>query len=183
MMAVFAANAQRWLIYETFSDGSSDTSRTLVATSPNQNAALISSFDPEEANPIPGVAKHFTYIDYKRDTVFYQLHYSKDEKYYTGYSLNNGNEYTLEKTEKLHGYNCKKYTTSLFSNKMEFWVTEDLKNHRGTPSASFGNLPGVVVQIVRNGNTTTRLASVEKYKDIEPIIPDNLRSEEVDSSR
>ena len=174
MVAVFAANAQRWLIYETFSDGSSDTSRTLVATSPNQNAALISSADPEEANPIPGIAKHFTYIDYKRDTVFYQLYYSKDEKYYTGYSLNNSNEYTLEKTEKINGYNCKKYTTSLFSNKMEIWVTEDMKNHRGTPSASFGNLPGVVVQIVRNGNTTTRLASVEKYKDVELIIPDNL---------
>ena len=174
ILVVFAADAQRWLIYETFSDGSPDTSRTLVATSPNQNAALISSADPEEANPIPGIAKHFTYIDYKRDTVFYQLYYSKDEKYYTGYSLNNSNEYTLEKTEKLNGYNCKKYTTSLFSNKMEIWVTEDLKNHRGTPSASFGNLPGVVVQIVRNGNTTTRLASVEKYKDVELIIPDNL---------
>ena len=174
ILVVFAADAQRWLIYETFSDGSPDTSRTLVATSPNQNAALISSADPEEANPIPGIAKHFTYIDYKRDTVFYQLYYSKDEKYYTGYSLNNSNEYTLEKTEKLNGYNCKKYTTSLFSNKMEIWVTEDMKNHRGTPSASFGNLPGVVVQIVRNGNTTTRLASVEKYKDVELIIPDNL---------
>ena len=172
--AAFAANAQRWLIYETFTvGGSGDTSRTLVATSPNQNMALISSLDPEEANPIPGIAKHFTYIDYNRDTVFYQLHYSKNERYFTGYSLNNDNEYTLEKTEKINGYNCKKYTTSLFSNKMEIWVTEDLKNHRGTPSTSFGNLPGVVVQITRNGNTTTRLVSAEKYKDIELIIPPN----------
>ena len=126
MLAVFTANAQYWLTYETFTvGGSGDTSRTLVATSPNQNAALISSADPEEANPIPGIAKHFTYIDYNRDTVFYQLYYSKDEQYFTGYSLNNGNEYTLEKTEKLNGYNCKKYTTTLFSNKMEIWVTED----------------------------------------------------------
>ena len=31
----------------------------------------------------------------------------------------------------------------------------------------------MVVQITRNGNTTTRLAKVEKYKDIVPIIPDN----------
>ena len=175
MIATFTANAQYWLTYETFTvGGSGDTSRTLVATSPNQNAALISSADPEEANPIPGIAKHFTYIDYNRDTVFYQLYYSKDEQYFTGYSLNNGNEYTLEKTEKLNGYNCKKYTTTLFSNKMEIWVTEDLKRHRATPSASFGNLPGVVVQITRNGNTTTRLAKVEKYKDVEPIITDNF---------
>ena len=173
--AAFTVNAQYWLTYETFTvGGSGDTSRTLVATSPNQNAALISSADPEEANPIPGIAKHFTYIDYNRDTVFYQLYYSDNERYYTGYSLNNDNEYTLEKTEKLNGYNCKKYTTTLFSNKMEIWVTEDLKRHRATPAASFGNLPGVVVQITRNGNTTTRLAKVEKYKDIEPIITDNF---------
>ena len=175
MIATFTANAQYWLTYETFTvGGSGDTSRTLVATSPNQNAALINSADPEEANPIPGIAKHFTYIDYNRDTVFYQLYYSKDEQYFTGYSLNNGNEYTLEKTEQLNGYSCKKYTTTLFSNKMEIWVTEDLKRHRATPSASFGNLPGVVVQITRNGNTTTRLAKVEKYKDVEPIITDNF---------
>jgi len=175
ILSFCTANAQYRLIYESFAiGGSGDTSRTLVATSPNQNAALISSADPEEANPIPGIAKHFTYIDYGRDTVFYQLYYSKDEQYFTGYSLNNGNEYTLEKTEKLNGYNCKKYTTTLFSNKMEIWVTEDLKKHRATPSASFGNLPGVIVQITRNGNTTTRLAKVEKYKDVEPIITDNL---------
>jgi len=49
-----------------------------------------------------------------------------------------------------------------------------LKRHRATPAASFGNLPGVVVQITRNGNTTTRLAKVEKYKDVELIITDNF---------
>ena len=173
MIAAISANAQHRLIYESFTiGGSGDTSRTEVIVS--QNCLRISSADPEEANPIPGIAKHFTYIDYDRDTVFYQLFYSKDEQYFTGYSLNNGYEYTLEKTEKLNGYNCKKYTTTLFSNKMEIWVTEDLKKHRATPSASFGNLPGVVVQITRNGNTTTRLAKVEKYKDVEPIITDNF---------
>ena len=71
IMAVFTASAQYQLIYETFSDGSGDTSRTLVTVAGEQ--LRIASADPEESNPIPGIAKHITYIDFARDTAFYQL--------------------------------------------------------------------------------------------------------------
>ena len=172
MLATLTASAQYRLLYESFTVGSDgDTSRTEVLAT--QNCLKISSADPAEENPIPGIAQHFTYIDYNHDTAFYQLYYSANEQYYCGLSLKNGNEYTLEKTEKVNGYNCKKYTTTLFSNKMEIWVTEELK-FRATPSSSFADLPGVLVQLTRNGNTTTRLASVKKIKDTEPPIPANL---------
>jgi len=173
MLAAFTADAQYRLLYESFTiGGNGDTSRTAVAVS-RDNCLQINSADPAEENPIPGIAQHITYIDYNRDTAFYQLYYSNKEQYYCGFSIKSGNEYTLEKTEKVNGYNCKKYTTSLFSNKMEIWATEDLK-FRATPSSSFADLPGVVVQITRNGNTTTRLASVSKFKDVAPIPPANL---------
>ena len=172
VMAILTANAQYRLLYESFTvGGNGDTSHT--ETLVFDNCLKISSADPTEENPIPGIAQHITYIDYNRDTVFYQLFYSKEEQYYTGYSLKNDNQYTLEKTEKVNGYNCKKYTSTLFSNKMEIWVTEDLKC-RATASASFGNLPGVLVQLTRNGNTTTRLSSVKKSKNTDPLIPTNL---------
>ena len=172
MLATLTASAQYRLLYESFTVGSDgDTSRTEVLAT--QNCLKISSADPAEENPIPGIAQHFTYIDYNHDTAFYQLYYSANEQYYCGLSLKNGNEYTLEKTEKVNGYNCKKYTTTLFSNKMEIWVTEELK-FRATPSSTFADLPGVLVQLTRNGNTTTRLASVKKIKDTEPPIPANL---------
>ena len=172
MLATLTASAQYRLLYESFTVGSDgDTSHTEVLAT--QNCLKISSADPAEENPIPGIAQHFTYIDYNHDTAFYQLYYSANEQYYCGLSLKNGNEYTLEKTEKINGYNCKKYTTTLFSNKMEIWVTEELK-FRATPSSSFADLPGVLVQLTRNGNTTTRLASVKKIKDTEPPIPANL---------
>ena len=170
-MATFAANAQHWLVYETFTVGGGDTSRTNVAV--NQDMVVISSADPEEANPIPGIAKHITYIYYPLDTAFYQLNYTYPEKYYTGFSIKNNNEYTFEKVEKINGYKCKKYTTTLFSNKMEVWITEDLK-YLATPTTTFADLPGVLVQYTRNGNTTTRLASVSRYKNIEFPQPQNL---------
>ena len=173
MLAIFTADAQYRLLYESFTvGGSGDTTHTAVTVS-QDNCLQINSADPAEENPIPGIAQHITYIDYKHDTAFYQLYYSTNEHYYCGLSLKNGNEYTLEKSEKVNGYNCKKYTTTLFSNKMEIWITEDLK-FRATTSSTFADLPGVLVQRTRNGNTTTRLASVSKSKDVESLPPTNL---------
>lgn len=177
LMASFSVNAQYQLLYETFSDGSDDTSRTMVTVAGDQ--LRIASADPEEANPIPGIAKHITYIDFASDTAFYQLYYSEKEQYFTGVSLHSGNDYQFEKVEIVNGYRCKKYTTSLFSNRMEIWMTEDLK-YRATPTTTFADLPGVLVQYTRNGNATTRLASekIEKARrnkmDIQPLIPTNL---------
>ena len=176
--ATFAANAQYRLLYESFAvGGSGDTSRTLVSVSGDQ--LCISSADLEEANPIPGIAKHFTYIDYAHDTAYYQLYYTEKEQYFTGISLHTGNDYTFETVEIVNGYRCKKYTTSLFSNRMEIWVTEDFK-YRATPTTTFADLPGVLVQYTRNGNATTRLVSekqetnLRNRKDVRPVIPANL---------
>ena len=177
IMAVFTASAQYQLIYETFSDGSGDTSRTLVTVAGEQ--LRIASADPEEPNPIPGIAKHITYIDFARDTAFYQLYYSQNEQYFTGISLHSGNDYQFEKVEIVDGYRCKKYTTSLFSNRMEIWMTEDLK-YRATSTTTFADLPGVLVKYTRNGNATTRLVSetfgttMRKMMDAKPVIPANL---------
>ena len=177
VLAIFTVNAQYRLTYESFSDGGGDTSRTLVTVAGDQ--LRIASADPEETNPIPGIAKHFTYIDFAHDTAFYQLYYSEKEQYFTGISLHSGNDYQFEKTEIVNGYRCKKYTTSLFSNRMEIWMTEDLKYH-ATPTTTFADLPGVLVQYKRNGNATTRLASekiennLRNRKETKPLIPDNL---------
>ena len=178
MIATFTASAQYQLIYESFAiGGSEDTSRTAVTVSGEQ--LRIASADPEETNPIPGIAKHITYIDFARDTAFYQLYYSESEQYFTGVSLHSGNDYQFEKVEIVNGYRCKKYTTSLFSNRIEIWITEDLKYH-ATPTTTFADLPGVLVQYTRNGNTTTRLASekieknIRNKKETQSLVPANL---------
>ena len=178
IMAFITLNAQYSLLYESFTvGGNGDTSRTLVTVAGDQ--LRITSADPEEPNPIPGIAKHITYIDFAHDTAFYQLYYSEKEQYFTGISLHSSNDYHFEKVEIVDGYRCKKYTTSLFSNRMEIWMTEDLKYH-ATPTTTFADLPGVLVQYTRNGNTTTRLASekieptMRMQKEIKPLVPANL---------
>ena len=98
LAVAFTANAQQRLLYESFTDGSSDTSRTLVTV--NNDQLCIASANPEEPNPIPGIAKHYTYIDYAHDTAFYQLYYTEKEQYFTGISLHTGNDYQFEKVMK-----------------------------------------------------------------------------------
>ena len=178
MLAVAATvNAQYRLLYESFTDGSGDTSRILVTVAGDQ--LRIASANPEESNPIPGIAKHYTFIDFAHDTAFYQLFYTEEEQYFTGISLHTGHDYEFEKTETVDGYRCKKYTTSLFSNRMEIWMTEDLK-YRATPTSTFADLPGVLVRYTRNGNATTRLVSesfetsMRKMTDSKTVIPANL---------
>ena len=91
--AAFAANAQYRLIYNSYAvDAGGDTSHTEVLAV--QNCLRIASADPAEENPIPGIAQHITYIDYSRDTAFYQLYYTDNEQYYCGFGIQNDNDYT-----------------------------------------------------------------------------------------
>ncbi|MBO7646954.1 MAG: DUF4412 domain-containing protein [Bacteroidales bacterium] len=161
----FVCEAQQRLIYESFTIGGRDTSRTEVLRSGDR--LLIRSADAKPANSIPGVAISSTYIHYDQDSTVSQLQYP-DGSFYSVFTLDGYANYAKEGTEKINGYNCEKYTITLFSNKIELWVTEDLK-FKATPSAGFADLPGVLVQYRRNGNTVMRLASVKKYKNVEPL--------------
>lgn len=166
-----SVQAQHTLMYESFSIGGTDTSRTIVLQVGDQ--IKIASGDKPAKNPIPGVAQHFTYIDYAVDTIISQLFYDENEQYWSGRSLKNSNEYKEEGHEKVNGYKCTKYSIVLFSNKIELWVTDDLK-FRATPTSSFGNLPGVLVKYCRNGSAVTQLAKVAKVSNGQPIFPTNF---------
>ena len=66
-------------------------------------------------------------------------------------------------TKKILGYNCKKAVTSINSNTMEVWYTNDLKV-KGGPSI-LGQDLGLVLEITRNGNSTTKAIEISKVKN------------------
>ncbi|WP_312789196.1 PNGase F N-terminal domain-containing protein [Sphingobacterium sp.] len=72
-------------------------------------------------------------------------------------------------TKTILGYPCKKVETSVNSNKMEVWYTDQL-GVKGAP-AELGQDLGLVLEIIRNGNTRTFATKVEKVK----AIPDQLK--------
>lgn len=65
-------------------------------------------------------------------------------------------------TKKILGYLCKKAITKINSNTIEIWYTNDLKI-KGGPSTLGQNL-GLVLEITRNGNSSTTATSVKKVK-------------------
>ena len=66
-------------------------------------------------------------------------------------------------TKKILGYHCKKAVTSINSNAMEVWYTNDLKI-KGGPSV-LGQDLGLVLEITRNGNSTTKATEISKVKN------------------
>lgn len=164
-------SAQNRLLYQSYSIGGNDTSRTEVLQKGRQ--LRIQSADPKVANPVPGMAEHYTYLDYAKDSVITQLFYHVDEKFFSSSSIRKDYEFKQEGKEKVNGYNCTKYSIILFSNKIELWITEDLR-FRATPIAGFASLPGVLVKHLRNGNAVMELASVSQDKDIHDLFPSDF---------
>lgn len=70
-----------------------------------------------------------------------------------------------DETKEILGYPCKKAVTSINSNTMEVWYTEK-PGVKGGPSNLGQNL-GLVLEIVRNGNSATRAIKVEKIKSFD----------------
>lgn len=65
-------------------------------------------------------------------------------------------------TKEILGYRCKKAETIINSNKIEVWYTQDLKI-KGSPSI-LGQDLGLVLEIIRNGNSATKAQKIEKIK-------------------
>lgn len=130
----------------------------------------IYSADAPLQNPIPGLATNITFVDYTKDTIISQTIF-EDEKYWYGSRINE-NQYNFELLgeERVGDYICKKYKIILFSNLLEFWVTEEF-NFKATSNASFAALPGVLVKYSRNGKIISQLESVKKDKKMTNLFP------------
>ena len=81
-------------------------------------------------------------------------------------------------TKTILGYLCRKATTSVNSNTMEVWFTEEL-NAKGSP-VELGQDLGLVLEIVRNGNSATTASSIEKVKSIPMSLKLPTIAKEVD---
>lgn len=68
----------------------------------------------------------------------------------------------LDETKKILGFTCKKAKTSINSNTIEIWYTNDLKI-KGGPSV-LGQGLGLVLEYVRNGNFAIQAIEIKKEK-------------------
>ena len=105
-----------------------------------------------------------TLIDTK-DLSFYQaatLSNNKVISYKDNEAIKNQKLELLPETKKILGYLCKKAKTIINSNTIEIWYTDAL-NFKASPSVLGVNL-GLVLEITRNGNSTTQAIKIQKKK-------------------
>ena len=155
--------AQHALTYQSYAKGVTEQDTTTINVLENDKCLKISTAEKKLSNPIPGFAESVTYVDYAQDSVFTLVEFS-DAKYYSSYSLgDNDVVFSEEGNEKLMGYDCKKYKTSINSNTIEVWMTESL-GFEATPMPGLGYLRGVMVRCMRNGSYITDLKEVKDQK-------------------
>ncbi|MBQ8044876.1 MAG: hypothetical protein IJ269_00825, partial [Bacteroidales bacterium] len=171
------------IVYQSYRHGvaEQDTSYTIVKQQGNQ----ISIADSGQliSQPIPGLARAVTYVDYDSMVAFSQLTYPDAESYYAKSAIGSKHiTYTNEGSETVLGFECTKFSTSINSNRIEIWMTNAL-GCNATPMPQFANLDGVMVKYVRNGSSVMEIKKVNtlaKAKRIHPsmvIIPKNLGTE------
>ena len=169
-----AVNAQHVLTYQSYAKGSDDGDTSFVCVNQVRDCLKISNLVDEVQNPIPGYATTITFVDYTNDSIYTWLKYP-EESYYSSQTIQNEHiSFTNEGKEKVLGYKCTKYKTSINSNTIEVWMTDDL-SFNATPMASYACLKGVMVRCARNGNYLTDLKEVKTQK-VMPIdlIPYNM---------
>src|SRR5690554_2632899 len=111
------------------------------------------------------------FVDRTNDAYYKLAEFGKDRLSLTvnNEALAKQNFTITDETKTILGYLCRKATTSVNSNSMELWFTEELKV-KGSP-AELGQSLGLVLEIVRNGNSATTASSIEKISE----IPERLK--------
>lgn len=97
-------------------------------------------------------AIEFQSLDYSNSRSYQTAILKNDECFHTIDSFSNYNKPELtDEYITIQGYLCRKAITTIRSNKIEIWFTED-SGVRGTPQINIGPELGLVLKIVRNGN-------------------------------
>ena len=167
------AMAQHMLTYQSYAKGVAEQDTAIIQVLESAKCLKIQTIGKEVTHPIPGYASSETYVDYAADSVYTILDYPNG-KYYSSYQFrDNDVVFNEEGKEKLLGYDCTRYKTSINSNTIEVWMTQSL-GFEATSMPGLGRLNGVMVRCMRNGSYITDLKEVVQQKaapiDLIPVV-------------
>lgn len=165
LTAVLQLSAQKnELVYKSYTKdvAKQDTAITMVYCYKDK-IAIENQMNLDGIQTIKGLAKETRFVDYDNQTFARQLEYEDGETFLAKTDFKTLDLKPVEENVEVGGFKCKKYTTSINSNSIEIWITEDL-DMNATPMIQFAGLKGVMVRFVRNGNSILELASVNKLR-------------------
>ena len=171
---LLSASAQQRLTYQIYSLGSNNGDTTFVELQRYGQQTKFQDVNSFQGDLIPGISEDITYVNYETDSAYFQMKFSDGDSYFASFPLKSNVQFTEEGNEKINGYDCKKYRTSINSNTIEVWMTESL-GYDAMPSISRGVLKGVMVRQLINGNRMFELRNIKKDRKIKKeIIPSEM---------
>ena len=111
-----------------------------------------------------------SYIDYSRQCSYRRAIMPNDEVIYTNSPFEYGKGFKDVKQEKYLGLNCKVVRTIVNSNTIDVWYTNDVA-FRGTPQTWAGVPDGLVLRVVRNGDSVQEATSIKAVKKPTELLP------------
>ena len=132
-----------------------DTSRTVVDRA---GEWMLIASAKRVANPIPGLAEEYTYVDGKSDSIYYEYRYS-DSSYVVAAPY--GRTDIKWDTQKVDSKSVL-YTTSINSNRIELLFST--KGENVNPLPYYGKFKGTLRQMKRNGLVYVELAEAVSDK-------------------
>ena len=171
---LLTASAQQRLTYQIYSLGSNNGDTTFVELQRYGQQTKFQDVNSFQGDLIPGISEDITYVNYETDSAYFQMKFADGDSYFASFPLSSNIKFSDEGSERINGYECKKYRTSINSNTIEVWMTESL-GYDAMPTISRGVLKGVMVRQLINGNRMFELRNIKKDKKIKKeIIPSEM---------
>lgn len=146
--------------YRFFYNGQESDRTPLMFLEYSDGITKLWQNDPAVKKLIPGYAREATYIDYQDEKVYRLCDFGAQELFHTAVGFDRLNKVEMvEGTREILGYRCKKATTVINSNRIDIWYTEQA-GLKGSPNIGSGMVPGLVLSIVRNGNSETLASEI-----------------------
>lgn len=179
LVAVPAINAQNYpkklrkdkgieITYQSSFKGRVSPVRALMNVCGHQ--AAITTLLPDGEQPQPGSLIQATYIDYNNNTWCKTAILPDGDEIASIKDFTPDKGFTFVRDEKLLGLTCKVVRTVINSNNIEVWFTTDLP-FRGTPQPNVGVPDGLVLKVVRNGDTVQEATGITGFRDERNLFP------------
>ncbi len=173
------------VVYQYSYKGNVSQSKTLMTVSGNEvvveSMPLTARNMTTSGNDNPfGFATTKSYVDYNSLKSYRVAEFSDGRTAYSETAFKLGDGLTDRRREQYLGLDCAVMHTVINSNSIEVWYTSALP-FKGTPQANVGVPDGLVLRVVRNGDTIQEAIEIRPLKNAVDIIPDSL-GEKMDAS-
>lgn len=124
----------------------------------------------ESRQPKEKALRQDSYIDYSRRCSYRRAVMPNDEVVYTYTPFEYGEGFKPVREEKYLGLNCKVVRSIVNSNTIDVWYTNDIAL-RGTPQTYAGVPDGLVLRVVRNGDSVEEATEIKGVRKPGSLLP------------